>query len=100
MATMSTDAEKALAGKLPDHVPHWRLVIDQARITSAVAAHKYDGDGTEESPYIVTWIIDDPGNPLEFHQSRKWLISSIAAVSMLATAFNSSAFSGKFGSST
>lgn len=87
--------EKSSEEPLPQYIPHWRLVLDHARITPAITSHKYEGAGTHEEPYIVTWIPNDPGNPMEFAPSKKWFISGIAAMSMLATAFNSSAFSGK-----
>jgi len=76
-------------------IPHWRLIIDRTRITDAVTNHRYEGSGTEDDPFIVTWIQNDPGNPMEFTTFKKWAVSGIAAVSMLAVAFNSSAFSGK-----
>jgi len=88
--------QKDFEVEAPQRIPHWRLVIDHARITPAVTTHKYEGAGTDEDPYIVTWIPDDPGNPMTFPTAKKWFVSGIAAVSMLATAFNSSAFSGKF----
>jgi hypothetical protein len=92
---MATTTEKALEEPQTQHIPHWRLILDHERITPAVSGHKYEGAGTDEAPYIVTWIPNDPGNPMDFAPSKKWFISGIAAVSMLATAFNSSAFSGK-----
>jgi hypothetical protein len=79
----------------PKTIPHWRLIIDQSRITQDVIRHRYEGSGTVDDPFIVTWIPNDPGNPMAFSTSKKWFVSGIAAVSMLATAFNSSAFSGK-----
>ena len=88
--------EKDLEVETPKRIPHWRLMIDQSRITNAVTTHQYEGAGTEEDPFIVTWIPDDPGNPMEFTTLKKWAVSGIAAVSMLAVAFNSSAFSGMF----
>lgn len=91
---MSTTMEKSIEEPQIEHIPHWRLIIDHARITPAVVSHIYEGAGTDDQPYIVTWIPNDPGNPMDFATSRKWLVSTVAAVSMLATAFNSSAFSG------
>lgn len=89
---MAPDLEPVSA---PERIPHWRLVTDQARVTPAVLEHKYDGTGTASDPFIVTWIPNDPGNPMLFKTSKKWFLSSIGAVSMLATAFCSSAFSGR-----
>jgi hypothetical protein len=79
----------------PKRIPHWRLIFDQARVTPAVATYQYEGSGTIADPFIVTWIPDDPGNPMEFGAAKKWFLSLIGAISMLATAFCSSAFSGE-----
>jgi hypothetical protein len=86
--------EDELEPKRTHSLSHWRMLVDHSRITRSVLAHQYDGKGTEEDPYIVCWIPSDPGNPMEFSIFKKWSLSGIAALCMLATAFNSSAFSG------
>lgn len=77
-----------------EKVPHWRLVWSQTLITDAVANHKYKGSGTEDDPYIVEYIPNDPRNPMEFSQTKKWSIIMTVAVATLAVAFVSSAYSG------
>jgi hypothetical protein len=87
--------EKHLEGpSLPTTIPYFRLVVDHARVTQAVYDHKYDGSGTNEDPFVVDWIPDDPGNPLRMKTSTKWLMSMVVATSTLGVAFNSSAYSG------
>lgn len=73
---------------------HWRLITDQPYITDAVRAHQYQGDGTEESPYIVDWILNDPRNPQLIPQGKKWLMTVIAAFGTLSVSFTSTSFSG------
>jgi len=80
---------------LPTSIPYMRLILDKARVTQAVLNNDYEGSGTEEDPYVVTWIEKDPGNPMEMKRSTKWLMSLLVAVSTLGVAFNSSAFSGR-----
>jgi len=87
---MDTDVEK----QLPTKLSHFHLIFDHARVTREVLTHQYEGSGTKEDPYITTWIPNDPGNPMEFSKARKWGMSTIVAISMLAVAFNSSAYSG------
>lgn len=53
----------------------------------------YDGQGTEEDPFVVEFIKDDPGNPMNWGSSRKWLITAIATVSVFAITLTSSAYS-------
>src|SRR5690242_2471374 len=91
-------AEKSAEAAVPNAIPKahslFRLVIDQARIDDDVLNHKYDGSGTEEDPYVVTWIPDDAGNPMNWSLRLKWTISIIVAVECFVTAFSSSAYSG------
>ncbi|KAK4994723.1 MFS siderochrome iron transporter 1, partial [Elasticomyces elasticus] len=58
-------------GQRPSSIPHWRLVLHQGLVTPEIAAWHYDGSGTEEDPYIVTWIDNDPRNPMLFSKVKK-----------------------------
>ena len=53
----------------------------------------YVGQGTVSEPYIVEFLHDDPHNPIDFPQWRKWLITSIATCSVFAITLTSSAYS-------
>ncbi|GFF92859.1 MFS multidrug transporter, putative [Aspergillus udagawae] len=55
--------------------------------------HIYDGQGTQEDPFIVEFQKDDPGNPMNWSQLRKWFITAIVTVSVFAITFTSSAYS-------
>ncbi|KAM0424334.1 hypothetical protein ACHAPT_010480 [Fusarium lateritium] len=79
------------------NIPYWRLVIDQAGITPAVAEFKYEGSGTEEDPYRVKWIPNDPRNPMTFSDVTKWFITMTVAIATLAVALVSSAYTGGIG---
>lgn len=75
-------------------VPHWRLVLSQTLLTDAVKNHKYKGSGTEDDPYIVEFIPNDPRNPMDWPNVKKWTIVMTVAFATLAVAFVSSAYSG------
>ncbi|KAK5405398.1 MFS siderochrome iron transporter 1 [Exophiala xenobiotica] len=77
-----------------EKVPHWRLVASQTLITDAVANYPYNGSGIEDDPYVVEFIPNDPRNPMEFSQVKKWFITLTVAIATLAVAFVSSAYSG------
>ncbi|GFF51585.1 putative MFS transporter [Aspergillus udagawae] len=55
--------------------------------------HIYDGQGTQEDPFIVEFQKDDPGNPMNWSQLRKWFITAIVTFSVFAITFTSSAYS-------
>lgn len=87
-------AEKDVEGQRPTRIPHFKMVMDQKVVTPEMINHNYPGSGTEEDPYIVSWIDDDPRNPMLFSKTKKWSITMVVAIATLAVAFVSSAYSG------
>ncbi|CAK3954354.1 MFS general substrate transporter [Lecanosticta acicola] len=85
-------------GKQPNSshctIPHYRQVLDQGGVTPDVENWDYDGSGTEEDPYVVVWIDNDPRNPMHYSPAKKWSLTMLVAMSTLAVAFVSSAYSG------
>ncbi|QKX62188.1 uncharacterized protein TRUGW13939_09347 [Talaromyces rugulosus] len=75
-------------------IPYWRKVYDQAGVTPEVANYPYPGSGTEEDPYIISWIPNDPRNPMLFSPFTKWFITGVMAWATLAVSLVSSAYSG------
>ena len=73
---------------------HWQLVSSHALLTPAVLNHKYNGSGTEEDPYRVEFIPNDPRDPMGFAMWKKWTITLLVAFATLAVAFVSSAYTG------
>lgn len=78
----------------PTQIGWFKMVMDQGVVTPEIINHKYPGSGTEEDPYLVTWIENDPRNPMNFAQWKKWGLTILVAIATLAVAFVSSAFSG------
>lgn len=78
----------------PTPIPWFKMVLDQQVVTDDIVNWHYEGAGTEENPYIVTWIDDDPRNPMLFAQWQKWCLTELVAMATLAVAFVSSAYSG------
>lgn len=75
-------------------ITHWRLVREQGLVTPEILHWNYDGSGTDEDPYVVTWIDNDPRNPMTWPDWKKWCITALVAIATLAVAFVSSAYSG------
>lgn len=93
MAAIKAGAETSF----PSKIPFWRLVFDQKVITEEVVHHPYIGSGTNEDPYVVTWLPRDPRNPMNFSAIKKWSITILVSFVTLAVALVSSAFSGGMG---
>lgn len=55
--------------------------------------HIYDGQGTVGDPFVVEFQKDDPDNPMNWSQPRKWFITTIVTSSVFAVTFASSAYS-------
>jgi hypothetical protein len=58
-ATRSQDVESGREG-----ISHWKMIMDQGVTTKEIEEYDYEGEGTEEDPYVVEWIENDPRNPM------------------------------------
>jgi Ca2+/H+ antiporter len=87
-------AEKDLESGKRTQIPHFTQVFNQAGVTPEVESWDYKGAGTEEDPYVVSWIDQDPRNPQNYSELKKWSITALVAIATLAVAFVSSAYSG------
>ncbi|KAL4901761.1 hypothetical protein BDW74DRAFT_181475 [Aspergillus multicolor] len=76
------------------NIPYWRLVFERGVVTQEIVDYQYPGSGTEQDPYVVSWIPDDPRNPMRFSQWTKWTITMSVAIATLAVSLDSSAFTG------
>ncbi|KAL4767572.1 major facilitator superfamily domain-containing protein [Aspergillus nidulans var. acristatus] len=65
----------------------------KATVTDSERNHTYDGSGTEDSPFVVEFQKDDPGNPMSWGEARKWFTTTIVTFSVFAVTFTSSAYS-------
>ncbi|EFW13702.1 MFS multidrug transporter [Coccidioides posadasii str. Silveira] len=78
----------------PSKIPYWRQVIEPGAVTQEVIDYPYKGSGTEDDPFVVEWIPNDPRNPLQFSTVKKWSITMLVAMATLAVALISSAYTG------
>ena len=70
------------------------MILDQGVVTKEIIEYEYEGEGTDEDPYVVEWIENDPRNPMTFSKTKKWIMAIAVANSVLVVSFCSSAFSG------
>lgn len=77
-----------------EKLPLYRQVWDPIGLTSSVINWPYAGSGTEEDPFIVTWIDNDPRNPMGWSPVARWGIMMVVALCALMVSLCSSAYSG------
>lgn len=58
-----------------------------------VLLYPFPGEGTVEEPYMVSWLENDPANPLNFSKGKKWLNALILALAVWTVSIASSGFS-------
>ncbi|KAF2215055.1 hypothetical protein CERZMDRAFT_105385 [Cercospora zeae-maydis SCOH1-5] len=87
-------ADKDAEAGTPRQIPHFKQVLSKAGITPEVRDWQYEGAGTEEDPYVVVWIDNDPRDPMGYSDGKKWGLTAVVALVTLAVAFISSAYSG------
>lgn len=95
---MAVDMKPSISEKIeisaPTTIPYWRMVFDQGVVTQQIINHPYPGSGTDEDPFVVTWIPDDPRNPMNFSEAKKWTYTMVVAIATLAVSLVSSAYTG------
>ena len=87
-------AEGGVRTTSPTRISHWRQVFDSAGTTPEVSSWRYAGSGTEDDPYAVTWIENDPRNPMLYSATTRWSLMMIVAMAALMVSLDSSAYSG------
>ncbi|KAK1145084.1 hypothetical protein N8T08_004514 [Aspergillus melleus] len=89
-------ASKDAAAEAPraHRIPHWRLLLDQGVVTSEIIEYPYVGAGTDDDPFIVEWIPNDPRNPMLFDKNLKWAYTITVAFATFGVSLASSAYAG------
>lgn len=91
------DTTGAMAPNYPRTISFWRLMTDQQVITQEILNHEYAGSGTEDDPHVVSWLPDDPRNPMQFAMARKVMVVLVTGLATLIISLASSAYSGSIG---
>jgi len=76
----------------PGRISYLNLMLRHGYIDSTILEHQYPGTGTNQDPYLVTWILEDPRNPQLFKDSTKWLWTLLVAFANFAVALATSAY--------
>ncbi|KAF2792673.1 membrane transporter [Melanomma pulvis-pyrius CBS 109.77] len=81
----------------PSFVPHTSGEFEKPKRRPTLKKHQLaqadKGLGTQADPYLVHWIRDDPGNPMNFSASKKWTNAMILAFAIFMVSIASSGFS-------
>ncbi|KAJ5933212.1 MFS general substrate transporter [Penicillium verrucosum] len=77
----------------PSTIPLWRMAL-KTGISEHNIDHTYPGSGTEDDPYVVSWLTNDKLNPFAFSKSSKWTITIIVSLATLTVSLISSAYTG------
>lgn len=75
--------EKDLESNRPAPISHFKCVLTQGVVNSDIRDAHYDGSGTEEDPFVVTWLDHDPVNPMNYSTVKKWMITMMVALATL-----------------
>lgn len=66
-------------------------------VSADVLTYPFPGEGTADEPYLISWMENDPANPLELPKGKKWLNAIILALAVWTVSVASSGFSqGEF----
>ena len=75
-------------------IPWHKLLTLQGYVTPEMLVHEYRGAGSEVDPYLITFLDDDPGDPMQFAQWLRWTLCLVVGYVTFSVAFISSAYAG------
>lgn len=75
--------EKDLESHRPAPIGHFKRILTQGVVNSDIQNAHYNGSGTEEDPFIVSWLDHDPVNPMNYSSIKKWGITMMVALATL-----------------
>ncbi|KAK1141032.1 hypothetical protein N8T08_009605 [Aspergillus melleus] len=83
-----------MTGEVPQSTktPLWQLIFDQGAVTQPVIDHTYQGAGTDEDPFVVNRLENDPHDPMKYSAVARWLITFLVGITTMAVALISSAY--------
>lgn len=101
-STAASDSSSHTLTEVPTHATNYttksagllKVVASHAFVTPKVLNHNYAGSGTDDDPFVVEFIPNDPRDPMNFSNFKKWSITLLVAFATLAVSFVSSAYSG------
>ncbi|KAL8824766.1 MAG: hypothetical protein Q9191_004830 [Dirinaria sp. TL-2023a] len=101
-STATSDSSSHTLTEVPTHATNYttksagllKVVASHAFVTPKVLNHNYAGSGTDDDPFVVEFLPNDPRDPLNFSNFKKWSITLLVAFATLAVSFVSSAYSG------
>ncbi|KAI1502210.1 major facilitator superfamily domain-containing protein [Biscogniauxia marginata] len=73
-------------------IPWHKMLTVQGYVTPGMLSHEYRGAGTEDDPYLVTFLDDDPRDPMRFSPWLRWTLCLAAGYVTFSVAFISSAY--------
>ncbi|KAF9894560.1 hypothetical protein FE257_006445 [Aspergillus nanangensis] len=78
----------------PAKLPFWQTLTNTGALTDDILNHPYKGSGTEDDPFVVSWIPNDPQEPLAASSVKRWSITALVSFTVFATSIVSSAYTG------
>lgn len=73
---------------------YWKLFVDHSFLTPDLLHVEFQGEGTQERPYVVEWTQNDARDPKKWSSRYKWMLVITVAIETLVVSFCSSVYSG------
>ncbi|KAI0877518.1 major facilitator superfamily domain-containing protein [Hypoxylon argillaceum] len=81
----------------PPRIPWLTMLVNQGVTTPPMLTHHYTGSGLPDDAYQVTFLKDDPRDPLRFPSAVRWALCAGAGYLTFCVAYISSAYAGAIG---
>lgn len=88
-----SDSDVLQRGKDAFRQTSWiQTLIFHTSLDDDICIQNYTGNGTNDDPYIVDYLLNDRHDAMNFSKGRKWTIAILQSLSTLAVTFASSVY--------
>lgn len=87
------DREKEKEKSREPPTPEQLAQANSDLVSADILNYDFPGYGTPEDPYLISWIENDPANPMRFSQPKKWANAMGLAFAVFMVSIASSGFS-------
>ena len=91
---MSAANIRAANQDIRQRIPWHKLLTIQGYVTPEMLVHEYTGAGLEDEAYLLPFLDNDPGDPMQFPSWLRWTLCLAAGYVTFSVAFISSAYAG------
>jgi hypothetical protein len=73
-------------------IPYRALMFNYGWVDKYILDYPYPGAGSSENPFTIGWTPNDPRDPMQFSQTKRWIWTGLVSMANFTVALATSAY--------